>query len=265
MSRKYSFHVSTSKSFPQTLQNPLLLRNFHMNRPNESGILLVCTRTHASVSIIPYGHKHHSPKHSCILGWMTRAETITLIKQLTYFTYIIPCFSCFLPLTPWSYPQLNSQYIFLRTSSLLECLQFIHSTKKCILCLVDTQRRTRLDPCAWKPQARPRSLSSSVRLRIRLYFSASGSHDLPRSKDFLPAKFPVFISFFFLHFWHQVPPVMKPSPRDSPCLVSHSSPTHGIIFTYFTTNHVPVTFPQGSDTLFLAGQALNAGCTYLLY
>lgn len=72
------------------------------------------------------------------------------------------------------------------------------------------------------------ALFNSVRLRTQLYLSASVSYDLPRSEDYLPAKLHVSISFWG-HFDIRFPLVMRPSSRHSPCLVSHSFPSHGII------------------------------------
>lgn len=73
------------------------------------------------------------------------------VKQLPYRACRIPCSCCFLPLTPGRFPQLNSVCVRLGSSSLLECLQFIHSfiqsTRKRPLCQVEeTRERDEIPP-----------------------------------------------------------------------------------------------------------------------
>lgn len=68
------FSCKHSNRFPQTLQNPLLLRMCHMHQPSESGIVIVCT-----------AHTHKCQFHTVtnctgknihmLWGWLIRAET----------------------------------------------------------------------------------------------------------------------------------------------------------------------------------------------
>lgn len=181
-----------------------------------------------------------------------------------YLSYASPYVSCFLPLTHWSDPHLDSLDIFLKTTSGkltsgMSPTQLVHHwvNKERWAVPVDTTRR-KAGSCAWEARVQPlqpvqrcRSKSCSYRLLFRTLTKVKG---LSSCQIQLSSAF--FFSHFFSFSWHLIPPGQEAFPqRHSPCLVSHFSSPPGLIFAHFTTSHVLMGLPQGSDALFLVGQA----------
>lgn len=128
---------------------------------------------------------------------------------------MISHFSCFLPLTAWSYPQLNSWYILLRTSSFLECLQFIHSINKemCIVPGGDTEKKTR--SLCLKVTHLPTQLVQQCEVKNSALLICFCAIWLTKVKGLSSCQIPCFHQLLGGIFDIRFPLVMRPSLRDT--------------------------------------------------